>query len=147
MVDEFKNGAAQKNLMRSRSEEFLSRVNAELSELGYGMDICVSGKSVELVMTCPNQEPRPVAHCSTGEQSLAAWAVALAFGDTGAPVMLDDLNQLDIERRDVLLDRLNSETVGTVVVAGAWQTRASVAEYFAGRLGATTVWMEQGAAA
>jgi hypothetical protein len=45
----------------------------------------------------------------------------VSFAESGAPVLLDDINDLDALNRRTLLLSLAESGAGSVLVAGAWQ--------------------------
>ncbi len=145
-VEAFRDGAIAKGLMSAGLDEFCARANLELNPLGYAMRVQVEGKTAEVWLCCPNQPERPVAHCSDGQKKLAEFAIAVAFADTGAPVLIDNLNELDAGLRKGVLRRLRDvEQVSTVLVAGAWQQSKTDWQAVAQALAPVTVcWVEDG---
>lgn len=110
----FKDGAIQKKLMASGLDDFTARANAELDRFGYRLGVQVDGKAVAVTMN-----GRPVTRCSRGQQLLAQFAVAVGFAKTGAPVILDNINDLDTNNRDLLFARLR-DLDQAVIVMGAY---------------------------
>lgn len=145
-VEAFKDGAAIKELISGGLDDFTNRCNAELEPGGYELSIEVSGKKVGVMLRCPGQKSRPVALCSSGQQALAQAAVAFAFSDSGAPVLLDNLNDLDGPFRKAVLRRIQAETDLTVIAAGAWQQNDQSMEGIRKALAPMRVlWIQDGA--
>ena len=118
-VTQFREGALLKLLSRERFAEFETRCDAALKPHGYSFRLDVDGKTVT-PMLCRGDHAISVGTCSNGEIALAACSIALAFADTGAPVLLDNLNDLDpVHRRSVLT--VLKQHPGTVIAASAWQ--------------------------
>ncbi len=139
-VQAFRDGAAAKSLMRDGVSEFTAMCNTELQPFGHSLSIEVSGKTAEAWL-----DGRPSSHCSLGEQTLAAWAIAAAFGAAGCPVLLDDANHLDAGNRKALLKRLRENAPGTVIVAAAWQQSNEDMTAIADALAPVrVVWMDGG---
>ncbi len=129
-IKAFKDGTAIKGLIGDGISEFTAKCNVELEPLGYEMAIEVDEKRVVILLRAPNMEFRPVVLCSTGQQMLAQTSIAFAFSATsGAPVFLDNLNDLDAQFRQKLIYRLKGMTKKddpmdsqpTVIGAAAWQ--------------------------
>jgi DNA repair exonuclease SbcCD ATPase subunit len=120
-VEAFRDGALLKSMMGGKRDEFLTRVNAELSPFGYYAELDVRGKDVVVLLGRAKGIARDVALCSEGERWIAQFALAMAFSECDAPVMLDDMNHLDGRHKDHVRQRLQKCT-GTVIVAGAWST-------------------------
>lgn len=146
-VDAFRNGEAIKGLIGNGLSEFTSRCNAELSGIGYEMEIEATGKKVAILLKCPGATDfRPVALCSSGQRALAQAAIAFAFADTGSPVFLDDLNSLDGVLRPWLILRVHERVNSTVIMAAAWQQSVTDMEPVAKALYPVgVVWVEGGA--
>jgi predicted nucleic acid-binding Zn-ribbon protein len=145
-VTALRDGELLKGSMHDELAAFRDRLNLELEPHGYSIDVQAEGKSMQFLLTCPGQGPRPVALCSTGNRALAAAAVALAFADHGVPVMLDNTNHLDFANRARLLGRLRERATGTVLNACAWQQGLSDMSPVAKALAPATVyWVEGGA--
>ena len=146
-VTALRDGELLKGSMHDELAAFRDRLNLELSPHGYSVDVQAEGKSMQFLLTCPGQGPRPVALCSTGNRALAAAAVALAFADHGAPVMLDDANHLDYDNRAKLLGRLKERATGTLFVACAWQQQvmADMSPVVAALAPASVYWLDGGA--
>ena len=144
-IDAFKNGSAVKGLISNALAEFTSRCNAELLDIGYEMEIEATGKKVAILLRCPESpEFRPIALCSSGQRALAQAAIAFAFSDTGVPVFLDNLNELDAEFRTRILKRANDGS--TVIMAAAWQQHAEAMMPVAEALAPVSVaWIQDGA--
>ncbi len=119
VVDQFKNGVAIKALLSVELGMFTHRCSQELNTFGMAMDAEVTGKKVQLLLRVPGKEYRPVKACSDGEKMLAAYAVAMAFSDVGAPVLIDNLNDLDEDKRGLLLAMLCEKTESTIMAAAA----------------------------
>jgi DNA repair exonuclease SbcCD ATPase subunit len=118
-VKAFKDGEVLKQLLGSPVEAFTARCNGELEPLGYELGIQADGKALKVMLRCPGAlTARPIEHCSAGQQTLAAIAIAGAFCDTGAPVLIDDLNQLDPANRGAVLMHLKHGAMGSVMSAG-----------------------------
>lgn len=122
-VEAFRDGVLAKELMSNGLDDFCARANEELERFGYVLKVRVEGKEVDVLLRCPGwDEFRPVGHCSDGQRKLAEFAVATAFAESGSPVLLDNLNELDGPTRKEVLKRLRECSDGsTVIVAGAWQ--------------------------
>lgn len=114
----FRDGELLKRITTgSRKNEFLGRCNAELEPFGYRMDIDPLGKQLRLMAGRVGAAARPWAQCSKGEQVIVMFAVALAFGGDAAPVILDDVDGVDDDHKQVLLARLK-RCAGGVILAG-----------------------------
>lgn len=114
-VTAFRDGALVKSLAGDGLGEFIARASAVLADYGHALGVEVEGKNVTVTL-----DGRPVAHASRGEQLLAAFALGQTFADCGAPLVLDDLNDLDAVNRKRLLGSLR-DAPGTVIAAAAWQ--------------------------
>jgi len=145
-VKAFKDGEILNQLLGSPIDDFTARCNVELSPMGYELSIVPQGKQLAPMLRCPgNPTPRPVMNCSAGQQTLAAVAIASAFADTGAPVLLDDLNQLDPANRGKVLMRMRAAAAGSVVCAATWQQKPEDAVRAAGALAPVAVfWVDGG---
>lgn len=126
-VKAFKDGHVIKRLLRGGLDAFAARCNEELAAYGYRLIAQAEGKRVALLLECGGYEPRPVAQCSNGQQMLAAAAVAMAFANGSAPMLLDNINELDHLGRRQLLFQLRDSWRTSVWLSGAWQTRQSIA--------------------
>jgi hypothetical protein len=131
-VKAFRDGDLVKPLLRGGLDAFAERCNRELQAFGYALTVDVDGKRVSVLLEAPGREARPVALCSGAERALAAVSVALAFADWGAPVLMDNVNDLDYEVRRELLRRLRAHADGSWWVAGASQNKADLAKLAAG---------------
>lgn len=146
-VKAFRDGEVTKQFMRDGLADFTSRANIELEPFGYSLDVAVVGKAVDVMLLCPGAATaRPVSHCSGGQKMLAQYAVALAFSETGAPVFLDNINELDGAHRKRMLGRLREMPESTtVLVAAAWQQGNTDMGPIAQALAPVTVaWAEDG---
>jgi len=85
----------------------VAAVNAWLVDT---LEIVAEGKSFGLLFN-----GRPLGLASAGQRALVAYAFAKAFADCGAPILLDDINNLDPEARGRLAMRLRQTDV---VLAG-----------------------------
>ena len=142
-VSQFKDGAAIKGLVGDGLAEFTSRCNVYLKPHGHELTIAVNGKHVELQL-----QGRAARLASPGAKAVIQLAVALAFADSGAPVIVDDVNNMDGLRRRLALQQLREAQVGTVIAAASWQQTKNVdmVRLAAALAPATIVWMENGAA-
>jgi DNA repair exonuclease SbcCD ATPase subunit len=123
IVKGFRDGAIVKELLGSGIDEFVGRCNVQLEPFGYSSLLRIEGKSVELQLNRDGEEWTPARLCSKGEQTLAQFAIARAFANTGAPVVLiDNVNELDSVHRKALAEWVRTQT-GTVIQAAAWQMR------------------------
>lgn len=145
-VQAFKDGELVKGLISDQIGAFVKACNTELQQFGYSVDVEVQGKRVELLLQCPCEEYRPVRLCSDGQKMLVQFAVASAFAAVGAPILLDNLNELDNVNRKQVLARLRERAeTGTVIIAAAWQQSNSDMDRIANALAPiTVVWAEQG---
>lgn len=146
-VKSFRDGAISKRFLHT--EALLSRVNAELRDLGYEMSIEVDGKTVRLLLAGgADTIPRPLPRRSNGERTLACAALALAFADTVGIVCIDDLNDMDANVRRAFLGRMRTHQVQTALLACAWQSNKPFTPTHAEALKPTTaLWLEHGTAA
>ena len=130
--ESFKDGAIQKQIMLSGLEDFTTRANAELLRFGYRLGVLVDGKTVSATMN-----NRPVSRCSRGQQLLAQFAIAAGFAAHKAPMIIDNINDLDEKNRDLLFSRIEKISQ-PIIVMGAY------VEDFPTFTNATTIKMEGG---
>lgn len=143
-VEAFRDGAITKQFMDSGLDAFVALVNAELDLFGYTFGVDIQGKKIMPIMS-KQGESRPVRLFSDGERLLAAFALAMAFASSGAPVILDNLNDLDARNRGRMIKRLMSHNAASVIVAAAWQQGAFDLSDYASRLAPCTVcWCDGG---
>lgn len=116
-----KDGEAIKALLEPHMATFASRVNSFLSLFGGELAIRADGKKVAFYFRKPGEPLRPLSLCSEGQRTLCLTGIACAFAESGAPVLLDDLNHLDHVNRKGVIQYLRQRQAGTVVVAWAWQ--------------------------
>lgn len=145
-VTAFRDGEIIKQCIQDEMGAFIARCNRVLKLFGFAIDIEVAGKKVAVLLRCPGREFRPVDLCSNGERMLASFALASAFADTGAPILLDNLNELDHQvRKGVLLALRERAETSSVLVAAAWQQSGSDMDKIAAALApVTVVWAEDG---
>lgn len=146
-VKAFRDGEVTKQFMRDGLADFTHRANLELEPFGFSLGVSVVGKAVDIMLQCPEaQAARAYYLCSGAEQLLTQHAVALAFADTGAPVILDELNGLDPRYRKGVLARLrDTPRMASVIVAAAWQGTVESVEPVAQALApVTVVWAKGG---
>lgn len=110
IVKQFHDGAAYRALLVEAAAPIVARVNEWLVD---SLDIVAEGKAFGLVFN-----GRALALASAGQRALVAYAFARAFADCGAPILLDDINNLDPEARGRLAMRLRAVAGGDVVLAG-----------------------------
>lgn len=136
----FKDGEVTKKLVSGGLIDFETRCNAELALFGYTLAVEVDGKSVEVWLN-----GRPASQCSKGEQALGCYAIAKAFAESGAPVFLDDVNDLDVKNRRAVLKGLRG-AAGCVWIFAAWQQKDDLTPDMIRQLEpVTAVWMQDGA--
>jgi len=117
----FRDGEYVKSRSADQADSLTALVNEVLAEFGdYQVQVSIAGKRVELMLVNEGRV-RPVHLCSSGQQALVQYGVAMAYATHGAPVLLDDINHLDAAMRGLLLRDLQLRATGTVIVAGAWQ--------------------------
>ena len=150
-VRSFYHGEITNQLISKELSRFAGVVNGTLSRFGYKIEYVVEKKNITPMLLTPgSKQMRPIGLCSRGQRLLAAWSVAVAFAGTGAPVLLDDINDLDALNRRDLLKSLADVSAGSVVVAGAWQQNQALPEMesalkFVESLGDVTVaWVDGG---
>lgn len=107
IVKEFHDGIAYRALLVEAAAPIIAAVNGWMAD---SLEIVAEGKSFGLRFN-----GRPLALASAGQRSLVAYAFARAFADCGAPILLDDINNLDPENRGRLAMRLRA---AEVVLAG-----------------------------
>lgn len=107
VVKEFHDGRAYRALLVEAAAPIVARVNEWMAD---SIDIKAEGKAFGLMFN-----GRPLALASAGQRALVAYAFARAFADCGAPILLDDINNLDPEARGRLAMRLRADSV---VIAG-----------------------------
>jgi len=107
IVKEFHDGIAYRALLVEAAAPIVGAVNAWLVD---ALEIVAEGKSFGLLFN-----GRPLGLASAGQRALVAYAFANAFADCGAPILLDDINNLDPEARGRLAMRLRQTDV---VLAG-----------------------------
>lgn len=141
---QFRDGAMLKALSASRFDEFTARVNESMAEHGYTFGLQVDGKTVTPTLTEAARGTTPISKCSGGEKAMAAAAIAQAFAACGAPVLIDEMNTMDVGHRKIVLNRAKRST-NTVILAAAWQQKehdmAALAKAMA-PLG--VAWVEEG---
>ena len=113
-VAAFRDGALLKQLIGSGCDEFVRRCNRELEPFDRTLDLAIEGKNLQVLLG-----GRPVHLCSDGEQMIAQIAIAGAFADCGAPILLDEINVLDQDNRGGLGALSCTARLGTFMVAGA----------------------------
>jgi hypothetical protein len=109
-VREFHDGVAYRELLAEAAAPIVARVN---QYCGGGLDIKPDGKIFQLLY-----RGRRLDLASAGERARVAFAFATAFADCGAPVLLDETNELDPIQRGALCLRLREAATGTVILAG-----------------------------
>jgi DNA repair exonuclease SbcCD ATPase subunit len=146
-VKALKDGDLLKPLLQGGMDVWAERCNAELAPYGHALEVQVDGKRVDVCLTVPGREPRPAVQCSEGEFWLTAAAVALAYADAGGPVLLDNMNHLDHQRRRDVLRTVHGRDGGSVWCAYAVQQSATDWAKLARLLApATVVLVEDGTA-
>lgn len=150
-VSAFYHGAITNTLIQSELSRFSGVVNNTLSTFGYKIKYQIEKKNiVPMLLTPGSKVMRPINLCSRGQRLMAAYAVAVAFAKSGAPVLLDDINDLDALNRKALLMSLAESGAESVIVAGAWQQNQALPEMesalkFVESLGDVTVaWVQGG---
>ena len=114
-VRSFKDGALLKSMMGDGLEHFCGRCNDTLAAFDMRMTSDIDGKNI-----CLRIDDTPVSLCSNGQKAVAQCAVALAFAD-GAPVLLDDVNDLTEDNLRTLIVHLHDASLlvfGTLDVFG-----------------------------
>jgi len=106
-VEQFRNGALAKFLIRDMATPFLERCNVALSAVGKSIELVIDGKRVYVMLRLNETDAFPFEMCSRGEQMLAKAVIAADFG-ADSFVLLDDLNDLDFENRDNIVKALQS---------------------------------------
>ena len=100
-VTAFRDGEVLSRLVSgNKRDELVAACNAQFDGTGYALDIVLNGKQVDVLFN-----GRKLALCSTGEQRLAQWAFANAFAGGAAPVILDDINDLDGTHKELVRQR------------------------------------------
>jgi hypothetical protein len=136
----FKDGEKIKELVSGGLIDFEHACNAALRAFDRTLSVEVDGKSVEIYLN-----GIPARQCSRGERAIACYAIAKAFAASGAPILLDDLNDLDAENRRKMLKDIRRDACTWVF--SAWQTPGAVTHEVAYALDpCVVVWMEQGKA-
>ena len=143
----FRTGKVLNALVEDKLDHYCGLVNEQLTKFGFILQAKASGRKIEVFLKVPGEQMRPIALVSSGCALLAQWGMALAFaGETGSPVLLDDLNHLDAQyRKEFLrcLRDLNGKC--TVMVAGAWQQGSiDMAAVSAALAPITLLWAEGG---
>lgn len=121
-VKAFRDGELLKSLVDGGLSEFAERVNNELAAFGYAVEFHADGKTIEPSLVIRNGVKRPMRECSNGEKVIAAMAIASAFADTGAPILIDNINDLDYANRKIVFGQLRAHTTGSILCAYALQT-------------------------
>jgi len=144
-VEAFRDGKVLKDLVSGELDDFTSRCSTALEPHGYQLIADVDGKLVQLMLRYKDGPVVPVPRASQGQKALVQWAIAEAFADTGAPVILDNINDLDQGHRTELLRRLREKDAGTVFAAAAWQQSNKDMTRVAAALDPVrVVWVEDG---
>lgn len=125
LVKEFHDGAAYRALLVEAAAPIIAAVNERISGT---MDLRADGKAFVLLYN-----GRPLALASRGQRATVAYAMAETFAACGAPVLLDDTNDLDPLNRGALCMRVRQAATGTVLLAG---TPNSVEPEYPARLAA-----------
>jgi hypothetical protein len=121
IVREYHDGAAYRALLAEAAAPIVAAVSAHLPA---PLEIVADGKAFALVY-----DGRLLSLASQGQRALVAYGMATAFATCGAPVLLDDINNLDPANRGALCMRLRDSTQGSVVLFGT--PLATGAEYVA----------------
>lgn len=106
MVKQFHDGALLTGLM-------LDAANAIMAQTGEPIDVRAEGKWLSVYY-----DGRPLDHASEGQKAMVSYRLALAFAHCGAPVLMDDINDLDPVHRTRLIRYLTDVSAGTVIIAG-----------------------------
>lgn len=141
IVQAYKDGVEIKALLAVAARPVVSACNAVLAALGdYEIGIHPVGKTLALSFC-----GRALARCSKGQRAMVAYAMAAAFADSGAPMLLDDANDLDAVHRSKLLGLLKSSSAETMVVAGTpLQSKPDIGAMSAALDPARVVWVDDG---
>ena len=110
LVRMFHDGEAYRVLLADASTPLLAVVNAHLTT---PVMLAADGKRFVI-----HFDGRPLSHASRGEKAMVAYAFARAFADCGAPVLLDNIDDLSPNNRTQLCKRLRANTSGSVIVSG-----------------------------
>ena len=150
-VTAFYHGTITNTLIAAELTKFAGVVNSTLSGFGYKIEYTVEKKNIiPMLLTPGSKHSRPINLCSRGQRLMAAYAVAVSFAKSGAPVLLDDINDLDSLNRRTLLLSLAESGAESVIVAGAWQQNQALPDMesamnFVEALGDVTVaWVQDG---
>lgn len=124
-ITEFHDGTAYRALLASAAGSIVAAVNERISGT---LDVRAEGKAFVLLYN-----GRPLSLASRGQRATVAYAMAETFAACGAPVLLDDTNDLDPLNRGALCMRVRQAATGTVLLAG---TPNSVEPEYPARLAA-----------
>lgn len=120
IVKEFHDGRAYRALLVEAAAPIVAEVNAWIAG---SLEIVAEGKAFGLVFN-----GSPLAVASRGQQTLVAYAFARAFAHCGAPILLDDTNNVCGKTCGTLAARLQAAASGTVILAGI--SKDTSPEYF-----------------
>ena len=148
-VKSFRDGEITKSFMSDGAEDFEKRCNVRLEAFGYKISVKAEGKKVEMLLTWKEksgiQYTIPISKVSQGQQAITEMAIAYAFAETGAPVILDDTNEMDGNYRRILLTDAKENDCGSVFIAAAWQqASADMAPKAKALDPIQVIWVEEG---
>ena len=121
-ITAYKDGKAENEIVAGKLEGFLVDVNADLELYGYQIEVIPEGK-VLTFMLCEGEGNTPYALCSPGEQATIAYCAGKYLALEGrSPVLFDNANHLDSEKRDAMIVRAKRQDLDNSVIF-AWASQ------------------------
>lgn len=115
MVEAFRDGKAVRPLLDKAVADFEAQIN-DVLPARIRVTVDVTGKK-----PAPMVNGKAWALASTGQRSIVRYAIATEFAQWGAPVIFDDINDLDAVNRRALIDHMKRHDEVSYVTAGTWQ--------------------------
>lgn len=143
-ADGFKKGEILNQLCDgTRKAKLIETANAKLRQYGYEMDLMEEGKAWTVRLRRKGNW-RLLRDCSQGEQIMAEFCFVAALAhDNKLPVLVDDVDGLDGERKNTLRGMLRQAVSqeSTLLVSGAWgQSTKPEPEQINAAFAPATVW-------